>query len=247
MKERSPTWHCAPARDSPEGHYAWPFPKAAAAPAQRPFARARLCCPRRHRSYGLSRQSAPLPATSRSAVIRRVFAMRSGLGWDADLPRVEHRSLPWCRRPYAGEPCGCTCPVTSPQTLAFAHATEARRSQDSTAGLEHSPTKRELSVDAFTTLQRSLDATAPRLARPLSQPTSTDTAGPSGTCTSDSTRCHPPGVPDMTTWAHRTTPRAGLSPAGSMLLRADRREMRKTRRLQGAEPVKPDETLGVGI
>ena len=30
----------------------------------------------------------------------------------------------------------------------------------------------------------------------------------------------PPGAPDMTTWAHRTTPRAGLPPAGSMLLRA---------------------------
>ena len=31
---------------------------------------------------------------------------------------------------------------------------------------------------------------------------------------------HPPNAPDMTTWAHRTTPRAGLTPAGSMLLRA---------------------------
>jgi hypothetical protein len=70
-------------------HYAQPFPKATATPAQRPFARARLCCPRRHHSYGLSRQSAALSATSRATVIRRVFAIRSGLGWAADLPHFE--------------------------------------------------------------------------------------------------------------------------------------------------------------
>ena len=72
-----------------ERHYAQPSPQATATLAQRPFARARLCCPRRHHSYGLSRQSAALSATSRSAVIRRVFAIRSGLGWAADLPHFE--------------------------------------------------------------------------------------------------------------------------------------------------------------
>ena len=70
-------------------HYVQPFLKATATLTQRPFARARLCCPRRHRSYGLSRQSATLSATSRFAVIRRVFAIRSGLGWAADLPHFE--------------------------------------------------------------------------------------------------------------------------------------------------------------
>ena len=93
------------------------------------------------------------------------------------------------------------------------------------------PPQRELLVDGLTTLQRSRDAAAPRLARPLSQPTSTKTVGPSGTCTSGSTpRSRPPDAPDMTTWVHRTTPRTGLSPAGSMLLRAVRRRMRETRR-----------------
>jgi len=89
MEARRPDGHDAPARDSPVGHYARPFPEATATLTQRPFARARLCCPRRHRSYGLSRQSAPLPTTSRFPVIRRVFAIRPGLGWNADLPRFE--------------------------------------------------------------------------------------------------------------------------------------------------------------
>ena len=84
-----PYRHCAPARDSRKRHYAQPFLQATATLAQRPFARARLCCPRRHRSYGLSRQSGALSATSRFAVIRRVFAIRSGLGWAPDLPHFE--------------------------------------------------------------------------------------------------------------------------------------------------------------
>ena len=59
------------------------------------------------------------------------------LAWHGDLPRFEHRSLPWCHRPYAGEPDRCTCPISSLPTLAFAHLPGARRSHP-TVGLEHS-------------------------------------------------------------------------------------------------------------
>jgi len=106
------------------------------------------------------------------------------------FPALSHRSLPCCHRPYAGEPCGCTCPIASPQTLAFAHATEARRSHSPQLHLS-APCKGSSWWTRLTTLQRSLDAAAPRLARPLNQPTSTETAGPSGTCTSGLSR---PGV-----------------------------------------------------
>jgi hypothetical protein len=80
---------CAPARDSRKRHYARSFLQATATLTQRPFAQARLCCPRRHRSYGLSRQPGALSATSRFAVIRRILAIRSGLGWAPDLPHFE--------------------------------------------------------------------------------------------------------------------------------------------------------------
>ena len=36
------------------------------------------------------------------------------------FPTLRHRSFPWCHRLYAGEPRGCRCPISSPQTLAFA-------------------------------------------------------------------------------------------------------------------------------
>ena len=36
------------------------------------------------------------------------------------FPTLRHRSFPWCHRLYAEEPCGCICPIPSPQTLAFA-------------------------------------------------------------------------------------------------------------------------------
>jgi hypothetical protein len=36
------------------------------------------------------------------------------------FPTLRHRSFPWCHCPYAGEPCGCSYPIPSPQTLAFA-------------------------------------------------------------------------------------------------------------------------------
>ena len=36
------------------------------------------------------------------------------------FPTLRRRSFPWCHRLYAGEPCGCSYPIPSPQTLAFA-------------------------------------------------------------------------------------------------------------------------------
>jgi hypothetical protein len=36
------------------------------------------------------------------------------------FPTLRHRSFPWCHCLYAGEPCGCSYPIPSPQTLAFA-------------------------------------------------------------------------------------------------------------------------------
>jgi len=36
------------------------------------------------------------------------------------FPTLRHRSVPWCHCPYAGEPCGCSHPIPSPRTLAFA-------------------------------------------------------------------------------------------------------------------------------
>ena len=112
------------------GHYARPSLQTAAALAQRPFARARLCCPRRHRYYGLSRQSRRLPTTSR---VLRLYAgslpygrLLAGI---ETFPALRHRSFARCHRPYAGEPCGCIRPIPSPQALAFAFYRQARRSQ----------------------------------------------------------------------------------------------------------------------
>jgi hypothetical protein len=45
------------------------------------------------------------------------------------FPALSHRSFPRCRRPYAGEPRGCSRPIASPRTLAFAKSSTARRSQ----------------------------------------------------------------------------------------------------------------------
>jgi hypothetical protein len=36
------------------------------------------------------------------------------------FPTLRHRSFPWCHRLYAEELRGCTCPIPSPRTLAFA-------------------------------------------------------------------------------------------------------------------------------
>jgi hypothetical protein len=36
------------------------------------------------------------------------------------FPTLRRRSFPWCHCLYAAEPCGCSYPIPSPQTLAFA-------------------------------------------------------------------------------------------------------------------------------
>ena len=190
------------------GHYARPFLQTAAALAQRPLARARLCCPRCHHYYGLSRQSRCLPTTSRFAVIRRVFAIRSGLGWYRDLPRFATsilRSVPppirrGALRVHASDffpaGAGLRLPLTG--------------SALPTPQLALSAPERELLVDTITTLQRSLDAAAPSVGRPLDQPTSTrNWPGRRDLCVRAFARGdRPPSAPDMTTWAHRTSPRA---------------------------------------
>ena len=174
----------------------------------------------------LVRPQPPVSAPSRrlpSTVIRRALrhTVGSWLGTDT-FPALSHRSLPWCRRPYAGEPCECTRPIPSPQTLAFAQFQGARRSHAPQLALSTPQQAGGSWWIHITTLQRSLHATAPRLACPLSQPTSPAHRRAVGYVyiRAFTPQGHPRDVPDMTTWAHRTTPRTGLSPAGSMLLRA---------------------------
>jgi len=124
----------------------------------------------------LLRPQPPVSTPSRRLPVSRLYAGPSPYGRVlADVetfPALRHRSFPWCHRPYAGEPCGCTRPIASPQTLAFALLRQARRSQ--------------LPQLALSTPQRGLlvghgnDAAAIRLMlrpqglfAPLDQPTST--------------------------------------------------------------------------
>ncbi len=138
------------------------------------------------------------------------------------FPTLSDRSFPWCHRPYAGEPCGCMHPIPSPQALAFALVARARHSHSPQLAL--SAPYWELLVVALTTLQRSLDAAAPRFAR-TPGPADLGPAGPGrralllpGFHAQES----PPERAGYHYLGNRTTPRAGLPPAGSMLLWAAR-------------------------
>ena len=202
------------------GHYARPFLTAAAALAQRPLARARLCCPRRHRYYGLSRQSPCLPTISRVC------------GYTPGLCHPVGCWLAWRPSPLCAIDPSLGATAHTPESPAGAYvrflprrrwpspSTERLGAPTSTVGFERS--QWEFLVDTITTLQRSLNAAAPSVARPLDQPTSTRSwSGRRDLYFRAFTRGgRPPSAPDMTTWAHRTSPRAGLAPAGSIRLRA---------------------------
>ena len=124
-----PDGHCAPARDSPEGHYARPIPKARPHPPRGPLL-GRGCVVLAVIAHTTSAASLR-PSRRLPAVRLYAGSLPSGrvLAGTQTFPALSHRSVPCCHRPYAGEPCGCTCPIASPQTLAFAHATRARRSR----------------------------------------------------------------------------------------------------------------------
>jgi len=81
----------------------------------------------------LLRPQPPVSTPSRRLPVSRLYAGPSPYGrvlaGMETFPALRHRSFPWCHRPYAGEPCGCTRPIASPQTLAFALLRQARRSQ----------------------------------------------------------------------------------------------------------------------
>ncbi len=215
---------CAPARDSRKRHYAQSFLQATATLTQRPFAQARLCCPRRHRSYGLSRQSGALSATSRFAVIRRILAIRSGLGWAPDLPHFETSILSLVPLPLRRRALQVLVSDSFPQTLAFALFPRARHSQ--TPQLAMSTPRRGLLVG------NRNDAAAIRLTlrpqgllAPLDQPTSTP-LGPGRRALvlpGFHAQGSLPGRAGYDYLGNRKTPRAGLSPAGSMLLWAARK------------------------
>ena len=154
----------------------------------------------------LLRPQPPVSTPSRRLPVSRLYAGPSPYGRVlADVetfPALRHRSFPWCHRPYAGEPCGCTRPISSPQTLAFALLRQARRSQ--------------LPQLALSTPQRGLlvghgnDAAAIRLMlrpqgllAPLDQPTTTprDRAAGHLYFRAFTPKGRPPSAPDMTTWA----------------------------------------------
>ena len=230
------------------GHYARPSLQTAAALAQRPFARARLCCPRRHRYYGLSRQSRRLPTTSRVGGYTPGLCHTVGC-WLASRPSplcdIDPSLGATAHTP--GSPAGAYVRFL-PRRRWPSPSTDRLGAPSTTAGFEHS--QRKLLVDTITTLQRSLNAAAPSVARPLDQPTSTrNWSGRRDLYVRAFTRGgRPPSAPDMTTWAHRTSPRAGLAPAGSIRLRAARRvgggAARRTAKPTGAgflpPPYQPD-------
>jgi hypothetical protein len=127
----------APARDSPQRALRQATLRQRPRSTQRPFARARLCCPRRHRSYGLSRQSTALPATSLS-VIRRVFAIRPGIGWAADLPRFEPSILPSVPTPLRRRAPRVHTSDFFPADTGLRQVVNGSALSNSTVGIEHS-------------------------------------------------------------------------------------------------------------
>ena len=169
---------------------------------------------------GLSRQCPCLPATSRVCGYTPGLCHPVGcwLAWrpsplcdiDPSLGATAHTP---------GSPAGASVRFL-PRRRWPSPSTDRLGAPNTTAGVEHS--QRELLVDTITTLQRSLNAAAPSVARPLDQPTSTRSwSGRRDLYFRAFTRGgRPPSAPDITTWAHRTSPRAGLAPAGSIRLRA---------------------------
>jgi hypothetical protein len=193
-------WHRFPPAPLSTGRWVFPspagserisaFPEATATPTQRPFARARLCCPHRHRSYGLSRQSAALSATSRFAVIRRVLAIRSGLGWAPDLPHFETSILSLVPPPLRRRALRVLVSDSFPADTGLRPVLTGSALPIPTVGHEYPP-KGALGGRPSRRCSDSLNAAAPRIAR-APGPTDLDhTAGPPGTCTSGLSR---PGV-----------------------------------------------------
>ena len=142
----------------------------------------------------------------------------SWLGTDT-FPALSHRSLPWCRRPYAESPAG-----------AHVRFLPRRHWPSPCSNGLGAPTFPQL---AMSTPQRGLlvgdrhDAAAIRLTlrpqgllAPLDQPTSTP-VGPGRRALvlpGFHAQGSPPGRAGYDYLGNRKTPRAGLSPAGSMLL-----------------------------
>ena len=171
----SPHGHCAPARQ-PSRHYARSFLQATAtlAPEALCSSEVVLSSPSSPLTR-LSRQSGALSTTSRSsAVIRRVFAIRSGLGWAPDLPHFETSILSLVPLPLRlGAPEGACIRFLPLETLAFALFSTGSVFPLPTVG--HESTPRRGLLETVTTLQRfgPLRCGPKGLLAPLDQPTST--------------------------------------------------------------------------
>ena len=125
-----PDRHCASARDSPLRALRQAFPDSGG-----------HACPEALRSSevvlsspsSLLRPQPPVSTPPDDFPCLRLYAGSLPYGrvlaGVETFPALRHRSFARCHRPYAGEPCGCTYPIPSPQTLAFAFLRQARRSQ----------------------------------------------------------------------------------------------------------------------
>ena len=160
-----------------------------------------MCCPRRHRSYGLSRQSGALSATSRFAVIGRVLAIRSGLGWAPDLPHFETSILSLVPPPLRRGAPRVHMSDSFPADTGLRPVLTGSALPIPTVGHEHPP-KGALGGRPSRRCSDSLDAAAPRIAR-APGPTDLQWGRAAGHLyfRAFTPKGRPPGAPDMTTWA----------------------------------------------
>jgi hypothetical protein len=174
----------------------------------------RLCCPSRRRYYDPIRQSRQLPPTSQGHWLYG-RSVPDDLVWAASetFPALGQRSFLACHRPYAERRNGET--PAPPRSQGFPQQNSA------SAPLSH-PTPASVG-DLLTTLQRSRDGTARKVAGPpgLVRPgVSSGRRGRIHPSLPEAGRPHPEsGMTTPPFWGRTMT---GLTPAGALPLQAAR-------------------------